>query len=99
MSFHQPSTTLRPHGQPAIDEVLDRVGDLQLVAKARANPVHRLEDLRAEHVHADERVVADRLLGLLDETDDLAVAQFGDAEHLRIGHARQQDLRGWSRRG
>ena len=56
--------------------------------------LHRLEDLRAEHVHADERVVADRLLGFLDETDDLAVAQLGDAEHLRIGNARQQDLRG-----
>ena len=61
--------------------------------KARLDPVDRLEDLRTEHVDADERQVADRFLRLLDEPDDLAVAELGDAEHLRIGHAREQDLR------
>ena len=49
---------------------------------------------RAEHVDADEREVADRLLRLLDEPHDLAVVELGDAEHLRIRHPRQQDLRG-----
>ena len=52
-----------------------------------------VEDLAAEHVDADERQVALRLLRLLDEPDDAAVVELGDAEHLRIGHVRQQDLR------
>jgi hypothetical protein len=36
---------LRPHRQAAIDQVLDGIGDLELVAKAGSNPVDRLEDL------------------------------------------------------
>ena len=54
----------------------------------------RLEHRRREHVDADQREVALRLLRLLDQPDDPAVVELGDAEHLRIGHARQQDLRG-----
>ena len=93
VSFHQPVDDVRAHGQAAVDQVLNGVGDFQLVAEARLDPVDRLEHLRAEHVDADEREVADRLLRLLDQPHDLAVAQLGDAEHLRIGHARQQNLR------
>ena len=84
---------VRADGQAAIDQVLDGVGDLELVAEARLDPVDRLEHFGPEHVDADQRQVADRFLRLLDQPDDLAVAQLGDAEHLRIGHARQQDLR------
>jgi hypothetical protein len=40
-------------------------------------------------------MVADGLLRFLHETNDLAVTQFGDTEHLRVWHAREQDLRGW----
>ena len=79
--------------EAAVDQVLDRVGDLELVAEAGLDALDRLEDRRAEHVDADQREVALRLLRLLDEPDDLAVRQLGDAEHLRIGHRRQQDLR------
>ena len=73
VSFHQPSTMCGRTVEAAIDQVLDRVGDLELVAEARLDAVHRLEDLGTEHVDADEREVADRLLRLLDEPDDLAV--------------------------
>ena len=53
----------------------------------------RLEHLGTEHVHADEREIALRLLRFLDQPNDLAVVQLRDAEHLRIGHACQEDLR------
>ena len=53
-----------------------------------------VEDRVAEHVDADEREVALGLLRLLDEPHDPAVRQLGDAEHLRIGHAGEQNLRG-----
>ena len=85
---------VRLHGQAAIDQILDRVGDLQLVPEAGLDPVHRLEDLRAEHVDAHERQIADRLLGLLDQPDHPPVLQLRHAEHLRVGHLGQQDLRG-----
>ena len=78
----------------AIDEVLNGVGDLELIAEARPDALHGGEDLRAEHVDADECQVALRFLRLLDESDDAAVLEFGHAEHLRIGHSCEQDLRG-----
>ena len=87
-----------PDHEAAIDQVLDGVGDLQLVPRARRDPRDRLEDLRAEHVDAHQGEVAPRLLRLLHEAHDFAVAQLGDAEHLRVGHAREQDLRGRPRR-
>src|SRR5437870_2803290 len=82
-----------PHREAAIDEVLDGVGDFELVAEARFDAVHRLEDLRTEHVDADQREVADWLLRLFDQAHHLAVLELRDAEHLRIGNARQKDLR------
>ena len=52
-----------------------------------------VEDLRTEHVDADQRQVADPLFRLFDQPDDLAVAQLRDAEHLRVRHLGQQNLR------
>src|SRR5215216_1673555 len=52
---------VRPHGEAAIDQILDGVGDFELVAEARFDPVDRLEHLRAKHVHADQREIANRL--------------------------------------
>jgi len=40
-------------------------------------------------------MVADGLLRFLHKTNDLAVPQFGDTEHLRVWHAREQDLRNY----
>ena len=84
---------VRADGEAAVDQILDRVGDFELVAEARLDAVDRLEHLGPEHVDADERQIADRLLRLLDQPDHPAVLELRDAEHLRIGHARQQDLR------
>ena len=85
---------VRPHLEAAVDQILDGVGDLQLVAEARLDPLHRVEHCGREHVHADEREVALRLLRLFDQPDDLAVGELGDAKHLRIRHPGQEDLRG-----
>ena len=84
---------VRPHGEAAVDQVLDRIRDLELVPEARRDLVHRVEDLRAEHVHADQRQVPYRLLRLFDQTHHVAIAELRDAEHLRVGYARKQDLR------
>ena len=67
VSFHQPSTMCGRTVEPAVDQVLDGVGDLELVPEARPDALDRLEDLRAEHVDADQREVALRLLRLLDQ--------------------------------
>src|SRR5687768_10276756 len=45
---------LRRDAQAAIDQVLDSVGDLQLVAQAGLDCLHRRKNLRPEHVNADE---------------------------------------------
>src|SRR4030095_12272235 len=44
---------------------------------------------------AYHRMAAQWLRRVLHETHDLAVTQFGDTEHLRVWHAREQNLRGW----
>src|SRR3954452_4619513 len=85
---------MRPHLETPIDEVLDRVGDLQLVPEARLDALDRVEHRRREHVNADQREIALRLLRFLDQPHDAAVAKFRDAEHLRIADTREQDLRG-----
>ena len=38
---------VRPHRQAAVDQVLDGIGDLELVPEAGADAIDRLEDLRA----------------------------------------------------
>src|SRR5688572_28215066 len=87
---------VRLDGEAAIDEVLDRIGDLQLVAKAGLDALNRLEHVGPEHVDTDEGQIAHRLDRLLDQAHHEAVAQLGDAERLGIGHLRQQDLGRWT---
>ena len=79
--------------QATLDQVLDGVGDLQLAAGRRLDAPDRLEDARVEHVDADQRQVALRLLRLLDQPHDLAVGgELGDPELLRVRHPGEQDL-------
>src|SRR5439155_5790137 len=75
-----------------VDQPLDRVRDLELVSERRLDPVDRLEDVRVEHVDADERQVRLRLLRLLGEPLHAGSLELGDAELLGIGHVREQDL-------
>jgi len=78
--------------QAAVDHVLDRVGDLELAARAGHDRLHALEDGRREEIHADKGEVAARLRRLLDQPRHAAVAvQLGDAVALRVGHLLQQD--------
>ena len=88
VSFHQPVHDVRLDPQPAVDQLLDRVGDLELVAPRRLDRARRVEDHRREHVHADQRQVRRRLLRLLDQAHDALAVQLGDAVVLRIGHRR-----------
>ena len=61
---------------------------------------HGLVDARVEEVDADEGQVGRRVLGLLDQADDLAVgADLGHTEALRVGDAGEQDLGAAGRRG
>ena len=77
----------------AIDEVLDRVGDLELAARAGLDRPRRVVDARGEHVHPDEREVRRGLGRLLDEPHDPVAVELGDAVVLRVGHGREQDQR------
>ena len=76
-----------------VDHVLDRVGDLELAARARRDRASRLVDGGGEHVDADERKVAAGCLRLLDEAHDAVAVELGDAVVLRIRHRREQDQR------
>ena len=88
---------------PAIDEVLDRVGDLQLPARRGLDRARGVVDPGREHVHAHERQIGRGLGGLLDQPHDpahggigslgLGLRKLGDPEVLRVRHRRQQDQR------
>ena len=52
VSFHQPVTSCGSTREAAVDEVLDRVGDLQLAARRGPDRLGRLHDRRGEHVDA-----------------------------------------------
>ena len=85
---------VRVDAQPRVDQVLDRVGDLELAAPRRLDRPRGVEDRRREHVDADERQVGLRLLRLLDQAGDAPVAvELGHAVVLGVGHRRQQDQR------
>src|SRR3954454_5863116 len=75
----------------AVDEVLDRVGDLELAAGARADRARRVVDRRREHVDADESEVGLRLGRLLGQPDHPPVVQLRDAVVLGVGNRREQD--------
>ena len=75
-----------------VHETLDRVGDLQLAAPRRLDGVDGLKDIVIEHVDADQRQIARRLLGFSTSRTMRPFVQFGHAIVLRLGHARQHDL-------
>ena len=54
---------VRVDPQPGVDQMLDRVGDLELAAPRRLDRARRVEDRLREHVDADEREVGLRLGG------------------------------------
>ena len=93
VSFHQPVTSCGSTVRPRVDQVLDRVGDLQLAAPRRPDRPGRLHDRRREHVDADQGQVAARLGRLLGQPHHPAVLQLGHAVRLRVGHALEQDHR------
>ena len=88
---------VRLDAQAGVEEVLDRVGDLELSARRWRDRARGIVDLLGEHVHADEREVGVRLRGLLDEAHDSAGLgavggrELGDAVVLGIGNGREQD--------
>ena len=59
----------------ALQQLRDRVGQLDLATSAGAGRFQQREDLRAEHVAADHGQVAGRVfrLGLLDDLRDAAL--------------------------
>ena len=86
---------LVPDLMAVVDELLDRVGDLELVARRRADRAHRVVDRGREEVHADQREIRRRIGRLLDEPHDVAAhVELGDAEVARVLDVREQDLRG-----
>src|SRR5919199_6091922 len=70
-----------------LDEVLDRIGNLELAAPRWTNMLDSFPDMLIEHVDADQRKVRDELLRFLDQALDLALAiQFRYAELAGVGH-------------
>ena len=67
MSFHQPLHDVRLDAHTVVNEVLDRVGDLELAAGGGLDRARRVVDRGGEHVHADERQVGRGLSWLLDQ--------------------------------
>ena len=55
------------HAHALIDEVLDRVGDLELAARRRLDRARRVVHAGGEHVYAHQREVGRRLPRLLDQ--------------------------------
>src|SRR5215217_7379662 len=80
------------HTVAVVEQVLDSIGDLKLVAPGWANVVHRLEHARVEHIDADEGKIADRLARLLHQPLDSAILHHGYAESLRIWYPLEQHL-------
>ena len=78
---------------PGVDQLLDRVGDLELATGRRLDRAGRVEDDRLEHVYADQRQVRRRIDGLFDEADDPLAVELGDAVVLGIEHLGEQDQR------
>ncbi len=82
-------------GVAVVEEALDRVGDLELVAARRLDDAHRVVDRRREEVHADQREIRRRVRRLLDQPHDVAPhVELDDAEVAGIVDVREQDLGG-----
>ena len=78
-----------------VDEHLDGLGNLQLAPPGRLELGDHVVHGRGEHVHADQREITLRLLGLLLQADDPALGvQLGDAELARVRDLGEHDLGG-----
>src|SRR5664280_2762543 len=90
---------MRLHAHARVEEMLDRVGDLQLAASRWLDRARGVVDGGGEHVDADQRKVGGRLGRLLDEAHyppDLAgrrLRELGYAVVLRVRYGREQDQR------
>jgi len=83
------------HRLALFDQPLDGVGDLELAALRRLDGAHRLVDRLVEEIHADEREVARRIFGFLDEALHVAVFRhFGDTELARVVDVAEKYLGG-----
>ena len=83
---------LYPASRP--QQLLNGIGDLEFPAGRRPDARDGLVDAGTEEVDADERQVAGRGLGFLDERVDAAVAvEHGDPELARIGDLLQENQR------
>ncbi len=77
-----------------VHQPLNRLGDLQLTPARRLDCPHRLMDGHPEEVDTDKSKIARRLLGLLDQADDVALrAELRHTERGRIGDLGQQNQR------
>lgn len=74
-----------------LEELLDGFGDLEFAARAGLQMFDDGVDAGREEVHADQREVADELLGFFHEAHDPTVFADGHAETRGVGHACQQD--------
>ncbi len=72
--------------------MLDRVGDLEFAAAARADRLRGLQDRVVEQVDAYERQIGDVLPRLLDEPNDALAVEHRDPEPLRLRDLREEDL-------
>ena len=84
---------MRLDARVVIDEVLDRVRDLELATLGRLDGVDRLEDFRSEEIDPDQHQVGLRMLRLFLEPGQATVAQFRHAEPLGLADFRQQQQR------
>src|SRR3954454_6999544 len=87
-----PVALVDPREEPTVrDVVVQDVGDLELAAPRRREPVDDAERVGPEEVHPDRDQVALRLPRLLLEADHPAVGvELRDTEPLRVRHAVQQ---------
>ena len=84
---------MRLHPRSVVNQPLDRIRDLELIARRRLDPAHRLEDSGREEVDPDQGQVRGWIRRLLLESDHLAIAQLRNAKPLRRGDAGEQDER------
>ena len=84
---------LRLDPLPALDQAVDRLGDLQLAAPGGLQGACRIEDRWTEEVDPDQRQVGGRVLRLLDQPNDAVAVQLGDAVGARVVDLREQDQR------
>jgi hypothetical protein len=87
-AVHHAVAQVVPLDVPVVD-----VGDLELAARRRLEPLDDFEDARVVNVDAGHREAAPGLEGLLLDAGDAAVLEHRDAEALGIVNLGEQDAR------